>query len=52
MRQITCAAQRLERFLSLSDDSEELAAIIPHSSESFYWGDPSAKSRALETYGY
>lgn len=52
MRQITCAAQRLERFLSLSNDKEELAAIIPHSSESFYWGDPSAKARALEIYGF
>lgn len=52
IRQITCAAQRLERFLSLSDDSKELAAIIPHSSESFYWGDPSAKARALEIYGF
>lgn len=52
MRELTQAAQRLERFLGLSDDSAELAAIIPHSSETFYWGDPSAKARALEIYGF
>jgi hypothetical protein len=52
MRELTQAAQRLERFLGLSDDAQELASIIPHSSETFYWGDPVAKSRAIEIYGF
>jgi hypothetical protein len=52
MREMTCAAQRLERFLSLSDDPHELAAIVPHSSESFYFNDPATKAAAIQAYGY
>ena len=52
MRELTCAAQRLGRFLALSDDPLELAAICPHSSESFYFNDPATKAKAIETYGY
>jgi hypothetical protein len=52
MREITCAAQRLGRFLALSDDPLELAAIVPHSSESFYFNDPATKAKAVEVYGY
>lgn len=52
MRELTCAAQRLERFLALSNDPLELAAIVPHSSESFYFNDPATKAKAIEVYGY
>lgn len=52
IRQLTLAAQRLERFLSVSDDPMELAAIIPHSSESFYFGDAATKANAIDVYGY
>lgn len=50
--QLTCAAMRLERFLGVSKDKMELAAIIPHSSESFYFGDATTKANAIEIYGY
>lgn len=52
MRQLTCAAQRLERFLALSDDPHELAAIVPHSSESFYFSEPQTKAKAVEVFGF
>lgn len=52
MRQLIGAAQRLERFLGLSNDPRELAAIIPHSSDSFYFNDPATKAKALEVFGY
>lgn len=52
MRQLTCAAQRMERFLALSSDPHALAAIVPHSSESFYFNDPATKAKALEVYGF
>lgn len=52
IREITRAAMKLERFLGLSDDPQELAAIIPHSSETFYFSDPAAKARSIEIYGY
>lgn len=52
MRELIGAAQRLERFLSVSDDPHELAAIVPHSSESFYFNDPATKAKAVEIYGF
>lgn len=52
MRQLTLAAQRLERFLGLSTDARELAQIVPHSSESFYFSDATTKANAIEIYGY
>lgn len=52
IRQLTCAAMRLERFLGVSKDKMELAAIVPHSSESFYFGDATTKANAIEIYGY
>jgi len=52
MREIVCASQRLERFLALSDDPYELAAIVPHSSDSFYFNDPATKAKAVEIYGF
>jgi hypothetical protein len=52
MRELTCAALRLERFLGLSKDPHELAAIVPHSSESFYFNDPATKAKAIEVFGF
>jgi len=52
MIELTQAALRLERFLGISDDPMELAAIIPHSSETFYFGNPSAKAKAIEVFGF
>lgn len=52
MREIVCASQRLERFLALSADPHELAAVVPHSSDSFYFNDPATKAKALEVYGF
>lgn len=52
MREIVCASQRLERFLGVSDDPRELAAIVPHSSDSFYFNDPATKAKAIEVFGF
>lgn len=52
MRELTFSAQRLGRFLALSDDPAELASIVPHSSESFYFNDPATKAMAISVYGY
>lgn len=52
MLEIVGAAQRLERFLSLSKDPHELAAVVPHSSESFYFSDPSTRAKAAAVFGY
>lgn len=52
IKQLTGSALRLERFLSISDDPLELASIVPHSSESFYFNDPATKARATEVFGY
>lgn len=52
MRELTCAAMRLQRFLALSADAHELAAIVPHSSDSFYFNDPTTKAKAIEVFGF
>ncbi len=52
IRQLTQAGQRLERFLSVSKDAMELASIIPHSSESFYFSDATTRANAVEVFGY
>ena len=52
MREVTFAAARLERFLALSNDPLELAQIVPHSSESFYFDGAQTKAKAEEVYGY
>lgn len=52
MRELTQAALRLERFLGLSNDPQELAAIVPHSGESFYFNDPATRAKAVEVFGY
>lgn len=52
MRQIRGAALRLQRFLSLSSDPRELAALVPHCSETFYFNEPATKAKAVEVFGY
>ena len=52
MRELIGASKRLERFLGLSADKHELAAIVPHSSETFYFNDPGTKAKAREIFGY
>ena len=52
IRQITLTAQRMERFLGISDDARELAAIVPHDSSTFYFSDATTKANAIEIYGY
>lgn len=47
----TQTAQAIERFLSLSDDSEELARCFMPDMQSFYWGDASARALAHEIWG-
>jgi hypothetical protein len=50
--ELTQAARRLERFLSLSTDAQELAAIVPHDPSTFYFNDPETRSHAVEAFGY
>ena len=52
IRELTGAAIRLGRFLALSNDSKELANIIPHTTDSFYFNDAGTKAAALEAFGY
>jgi hypothetical protein len=52
MAQVEGAARRLARFLALSGDMAELAAIIPHNSDGFYFNAPATKAKAVEVYGY
>ena len=48
---LTNIAQRMERFLSISSDPAELAAIVVPDTESFYYSDPTTRALARETYG-
>lgn len=52
MAQVERAAIRLGRFLALSDDIAELAAIIPHNPDTFYFNAAATKAKALEVYGF
>jgi hypothetical protein len=52
VKEITLTAQRMERFLGLSKDARELAALVPHDSSSFYFNDPAVKAAAVEIYGF
>jgi hypothetical protein len=45
-------AHRLERFLSLSKDRDELAGIVAPNYDSFYWNEASARQRGLQLYGF
>ena len=48
---ITNIAKRMERFLSVSNDPHELAAIVVPDTESFYFSDPTTRALVRETYG-
>lgn len=48
---VTRTAKAIERFLSLSDDSEKLTRCLAPDLSSFYWGDASAQSIAREIWG-
>ena len=50
--ELTGASQRLERFLSLSDDPLELAALVPHGTDNFYWSDAATAAKGREVFGY
>lgn len=43
-------AQRMERFLSLSDDPQFLASIVCPNTDSFYWSDPTTRALAREVF--
>lgn len=43
---------RMERFLSLSDDKEELANLVVPDFDSFYWNDPTTREEARRVFGY
>lgn len=51
MASFVSAAQSIERFLSLSDDSEKLTRCLSPDLSSFYWGDASARALAQEIWG-
>lgn len=44
-------AQRLERFLSISDDPQFLASIVVPDTDSFWFSEPSTRAMAREIYG-
>ena len=45
-------ARRLDRFLSLSKDPQELAAIVCPDFDSFYWSEPQARANGLRVFGF
>ena len=51
-RELVGGAQRLGRFLALSDDPHELAALVPHSSDSYFFNDAGTRTKATEVFGY
>lgn len=45
-------ARRLDRFLAVSADPAELAAIVCPDYDSFYWSAPEARANGLKTFGF
>ena len=45
-------AQTMERFLSMSDDAEELAGIVCPDYDSFYWNTQEARATGYEVFGF
>lgn len=43
---------RLDRFLSVSKDPQELAGIVVPDFSSFYWNDPATRARGREVFGF
>lgn len=52
MVEIVAMAKRMERFLSVSDDPQELAAIVSHDPSTFYWSDPVTKAEGVRVFGF
>lgn len=52
MIEITVMAKRMEKFLSVSDDPLELAAIVSHDPSTFYWSDPAMKAEGVRVFGF
>lgn len=52
MVEIVAMAKRMERFLSVSDDPQELAAIVSHDPSTFYWSDPATKAEGVRVFGF
>lgn len=52
IKQIQGSAKRLEKFLSLSRDPLELAEIVPHGTDNFYWSDATTKANGVSVFGY
>lgn len=52
MVEIVAMAKRMERFLSVSDDPQELAAIVSHDPSTFYWSDPATRAEGVRVFGF
>ena len=52
MAALISIAQRVERFLSLSKDPAELAALLIPDYSSFYWNDPVVRAYGREVFGF
>ncbi len=51
IRALERIAFTIQRFLSISNDPAELAAIVSPDVDSFYFADPGARAAALEVFG-
>jgi hypothetical protein len=49
---MTNIAQRMERFLSVSADAQELAGIVVPDFGSFWWSDPHTRAMGKEIFGF
>lgn len=52
LRALEKMAFSLQRFLSISDDPHELAAIVCPDYESFYWNDPVTRANGMKVFGF
>jgi hypothetical protein len=52
MRDLIVIGQRLERFLALSRDPQELAALVVPNFEHFVWNDPVARAHGRACFGF
>lgn len=50
--EVTAMAKRMERFLAISNDPCELASIVPHSTDSYFWSDSATAEKGREIFGY
>jgi hypothetical protein len=52
MRDLIVIGRRLERFLALSRDPQELAALVVPNFEHFVWNDPVARAHGRACFGF